>query len=120
MPVGQDVFSPTYHKAFSTPRELCAFMAQLRELSGGKPVGFKICIGDPREFMAIVKAMIETGTIADFVVVDGGEGGTGAAPLEFSNAHGLPAARGTAARQQRARRRRHPRAGCASAPAARW
>jgi glutamate synthase domain-containing protein 2 len=90
VPVGKDVFSPTYHKAFSTPRELCAFIAQLRELSGGKPVGFKICIGDPREFMAIVKAMIETGTIADFIVVDGGEGGTGAAPLEFSNAMGSP------------------------------
>jgi glutamate synthase domain-containing protein 2 len=90
VPVGKDVFSPTYHKAFSTPTELCAFIAQLRELSGGKPVGFKICIGDPREFMAIVKAMLETGTIADFVVVDGGEGGTGAAPLEFSNAMGSP------------------------------
>jgi glutamate synthase domain-containing protein 2 len=88
--VGQDVFSPTYHKAFATPRELCVFIAQLRDLSGGKPVGFKICIGDPREFMAIVKAMIETGTFADFVVVDGGEGGTGAAPLEFSNAMGSP------------------------------
>jgi glutamate synthase domain-containing protein 2 len=88
--VGHDVFSPTYHTAFSPPRELCAFIAQLRELSGGKPVGFKICIGDPREFMAIVKAMIETDTFADFIVVDGGEGGTGAAPLEFSNAMGSP------------------------------
>ena len=56
------MFSPTYHKAFSTPLEMTAFIAQLRELSGGKPVGFKICIGDPREFMAIVKAMLETGT----------------------------------------------------------
>ena len=69
---------------------MTAFIAQLRELSGGKPVGFKICIGDPREFMAIVKAMLETGIHADFIVVDGGEGGTGAAPLEFSNAMGAP------------------------------
>ena len=90
VPVGQDVFSPTYHKAFSTPLELTAFIQQLRELSGGKPVGFKICIGDPREFMAIVKAMLETGIFADFVVVDGGEGGTGAAPLEFSDSMGAP------------------------------
>ena len=90
VPEGKDVFSPTYHKAFSTPLEMVAFIAQLRELSGGKPVGFKICIGDPREFMAIVKAMIETGIYADFIVVDGGEGGTGAAPLEFSDSLGAP------------------------------
>jgi glutamate synthase domain-containing protein 2 len=90
VPPGQDVFSPTYHKAFSTPLEMTAFIAQLRELSGGKPVGFKICIGDPREFMAIVKAMIESDTYADFIVVDGGEGGTGAAPLEFSDSLGMP------------------------------
>ena len=77
VPQGKDVFSPTYHKAFSTPLEMTAFIAQLRELSGGKPVGFKICIGDPREFMAIVKAMLQTGIYADFIVVDGGEGGTG-------------------------------------------
>jgi glutamate synthase domain-containing protein 2 len=88
--VGKDVESPTFHRAFSTPREMTTFIAQLRELSGGKPVGFKICIGDPREFMAIVKAMVETGIHADFIVVDGGEGGTGAAPLEFSNAIGAP------------------------------
>ena len=90
VPQGQDVFSPTYHKAFSTPLEMTAFIAQLRELCGGKPVGFKICIGDPREFMAIVKAMIQTGIYADFIVVDGGEGGTGAAPLEFSDSLGAP------------------------------
>jgi glutamate synthase domain-containing protein 2 len=90
VPQGQDVFSPTYHKAFSTPLEMVAFIAQLRELSGGKPVGFKICIGDPREFMAIIKAMLQTGTYADFIVVDGGEGGTGAAPLEFSDSLGAP------------------------------
>ena len=90
VPQGKDVFSPTYHKAFSTPLEMTAFIAQLRELSGGKPVGFKICIGDPREFMAIIKAMIQTGIYADFIVVDGGEGGTGAAPLEFSDSLGAP------------------------------
>ena len=90
VPQGKDVFSPTYHKAFSTPLEMTAFIAQLRELSDGKPVGFKICIGDPREFMAIVKAMIQTGIYADFIVVDGGEGGTGAAPLEFSDSLGSP------------------------------
>ena len=94
VPQGKDVFSPTYHKAFSTPLEMCAFIAQLRELSGGKPVGFKICIGDPREFAAIVKAMIQTGIYADFIVVDGGEGGTGAAPLEFSDSLGSPLAEG--------------------------
>jgi len=90
VPVGEDVFSPTYHRAFSTPLEMTAFIAQLRDLSGGKPVGFKLCIGDPREFMAIVKAMIETDTYPDFIVVDGGEGGTGAAPLEFSDSLGFP------------------------------
>ncbi len=94
VPVGQDVFSPTHHRAFSNPAEMVAFIATLRELSGGKPVGFKICIGDPREFAAIVKAMIEFDTYPDFVVVDGGEGGTGAAPLEFSNSLGMPLVEG--------------------------
>ncbi len=87
---GKTVFSPTYHKAFSNPLEMVAFIAQLRELSGGKPVGFKICIGDPREFMSIVRAMLQTGILPDFIVVDGGEGGTGAAPLEFSDSLGMP------------------------------
>ena len=96
VPVGETVFSPTYHGAFSTPLEMCAFIAQLRELSGGKPVGFKICIGEPREFMGIVKAMIQTGIYADFIVVDGGEGGTGAAPQEFSNSMGYPLLEGLA------------------------
>jgi glutamate synthase domain-containing protein 2 len=90
VPAGKDVFSPTYHKAFSTPLEMTAFIAQLRDLSKGKPVGFKICIGNPIEFMAIVKAMIESDIYPDFIVVDGGEGGTGAAPLEFSNSLGAP------------------------------
>lgn len=90
VPPGKDVFSPTFHKAFSTPLELTAFIEQLRELSGGKPIGFKLCVGDPREFAGIVKAMLQTGIYADFIVVDGGEGGTGAAPLEFSDSLGAP------------------------------
>lgn len=90
VPVGKDVFSPTYHKAFSTPIEMMGFIRQLRELSGGKPVGFKICIGNPAEFMAIVKAMLAEETYPDFIVVDGAEGGTGAAPLEFSDSLGAP------------------------------
>jgi glutamate synthase domain-containing protein 2 len=90
VPQGQDVFSPTYHKAFSTPLEMTAFIAQLRELSGGKPVGFKLCIGHPWEFMGICKAMQQTGIRPDFIVVDGTEGGTGAAPLEFVDHIGTP------------------------------
>lgn len=90
VPMGQDVFSPTHHRAFSNPAELMSFISTLRELSGGKPVGFKLCVGDPREFAAIVKAMIEFDTYPDFIVVDGGEGGTGAAPLEFSDSLGMP------------------------------
>lgn len=87
---GHDVLSPTSHSEFSTPLEMVTFIRRLRELSGGKPVGFKICIGNPIEFMAIVKAMLETTTYADFIVVDGAEGGTGAAPLEFSDSLGMP------------------------------
>lgn len=83
VPTGQDCISPSSHTAFSTPRELVAFWQQLRELSGGKPVGFKLCIGQPWQFMAIVKAMIETDNYPDFIVIDGAEGGTGAAPVEF-------------------------------------
>ena len=90
VPMGRDCVSPPRHSAFSTPLEMMAFVAKLRELSGGKPVGFKLCIGHPWEFMAIVKAMCETGTTPDFVVVDGGEGGTGAAPAEFSDHIGMP------------------------------
>lgn len=99
VPPGKDVMSPTYHRAFSTPLEMTAFIAQLRELSGGKPVGFKLCVGDPREFMAIVKAMIESDTYPDFIVVDGAEGGTGAAPLEFSDSLGFPLVEGLMAVQ---------------------
>jgi glutamate synthase domain-containing protein 2 len=90
VPVGLDCVSPARHPAFSTPVELVHFIAQLRELSGGKPVGFKLCIGHPWEFMAICKAMLETGIRADFVVIDGKEGGTGASPLEFADHIGTP------------------------------
>ena len=90
VPFGQDVLSPPAHTAFSTPLELLRFVQRLRELSGGKPVGFKLCLGRPEHFLAICKAMRETGVTPDFITVDGGEGGTGAAPLEFSNAVGWP------------------------------
>ncbi|HVU05260.1 MAG TPA: FMN-binding glutamate synthase family protein [Polyangiaceae bacterium] len=90
VPMGQDVLSPPGHKAFSTPVELLTFLAKLRELSGGKPVGFKLCVGKRREFLAICKAMVATGEHPDFITVDGAEGGTGAAPLEFSNSLGMP------------------------------
>lgn len=90
VPMGQDCISPPRHSAFSTPLEMMAFVQQLRTLSGGKPVGFKFCMGLPWEFMAIVKAMLESGVVPDFIVVDGGEGGTGAAPVEFSNHIGVP------------------------------
>ncbi|CEP37393.1 MULTISPECIES: FMN-binding glutamate synthase family protein [unclassified Halomonas] len=90
VPMGQDVISPAAHSAFSTPLELMAFIARLRSLSGGKPVGFKLAIGHPWEWFAIVKAMLESGERPDFIVVDGGEGGTGAAPLELINRMGVP------------------------------
>jgi glutamate synthase domain-containing protein 2 len=90
VPIGQDCVSPSSHSAFTTPLEMMSFVTQLRTLSGGKPVGFKLCVGQPHQFMAIVKAMIETGVIPDFIVVDGGEGGTGAAPVEFSDHIGTP------------------------------
>jgi len=90
IPMGRDCVSPAAHSAFTTPLELVAFIAELRRLSGGKPVGFKLCIGQPWEFMGIVKAMLATGITPDFIVVDGSEGGTGAAPLEFSDHMGMP------------------------------
>lgn len=86
----KSVLSPPYHKAFNSPIGLLEFIQQMRELSGGKPVGFKICIGHKAEFLSICKAMVETGIKPDFISVDGGEGGTGAAPLEFSNSVGMP------------------------------
>ena len=90
VPLGEDVVSPSAHSAFTTPRELIAFIIRLRELSGGKPVGIKLAIGHPWEWFGLVKAMLATGEHPDFIVVDGGEGGTGAAPLEFINRMGMP------------------------------
>lgn len=90
VPVGQACISPSQHSAFSTPVEMLHFIARLRTLSGGKPTGFKLCIGHPWEWFAIVKAMLETGITPDFIVVDGAEGGTGAAPVEFSDHVGAP------------------------------
>ena len=90
IPRDRDCVSPARHATFSTPVELLQFLQRLRELSEGKPVGFKLCLGHPWEFMAIAKAMLETGILPDFIVVDGKEGGTGAAPLEFSNHIGVP------------------------------
>src|SRR5690349_23977715 len=88
--MGKDVISPPYHTAFKTPVEMMQFIGKLRELSGGKPIGFKLCVGSKAQFLAICKAMVKTGILADFITVDGGEGGTGAAPLEFSNYVGMP------------------------------
>ncbi len=90
VPLGEDVHSPPSHSAFSSPREMMRFLDELRELSGGKPVGIKLCLGNLAEFMALCKAMRETGLAPDFVTVDGSEGGTGAAPLEFTNNVGMP------------------------------
>jgi glutamate synthase domain-containing protein 2 len=90
VPMGHAVISPPAHAAFSTPLGLLHFVAKLRELSGGKPVGFKLCIGKKSEFLAICKAMLETGITPDFITVDGAEGGTGAAPIELTNSVGTP------------------------------
>ena len=90
IPEGVDCISPATHSAFGSPRELIEFVARLRELSGGKPTGFKMCVGHAWEFLGICKAMVETGITPDFIVVDGKEGGTGAAPLEFADHMGMP------------------------------
>lgn len=87
---GRDCISPPAHSAFSTPLELLQWAAQLREMSGGKPVGVKLCIGQPHEVFALMKAMLESGIRLDFITVDGAEGGTGAAPVELSNRVGMP------------------------------
>jgi len=88
--MGEDCISPAYHKAFSTPLQMMAFIGEMRRLSGGKPAGFKLCVGHKWEFLAICKAMLQTGIYPDFIVVDGNEGGTGAAPLEFMDHLGMP------------------------------
>jgi len=90
VPMGEDVLSPPAHSAFKDPIGLLKFIENLRNLSGGKPTGFKLCVGKRREFLAICKAMVETGIYPDYIAIDGGEGGTGAAPLEFSNHVGSP------------------------------
>jgi len=88
--MGEDCISPAAHRAFSTPVGMMQFIGEMRRLSGGKPAGFKLCIGHSWEFLAICKAMLETGIYPDFIVVDGNEGGTGAAPLEFMDHLGMP------------------------------
>lgn len=94
VPLGQDCVSPAAHSAFSTPVELMQFVARLRDLSGGKPVGLKLCVGHRREVLAMCKAMRETGISPDWIMVDGSEGGTGAAPLEFEDHVGTPLTEG--------------------------
>ncbi|KOU14475.1 MULTISPECIES: FMN-binding glutamate synthase family protein [unclassified Streptomyces] len=94
VPQGETVISPPFHRVYSTPRELVRFLARMRELADGKPVGFKLCLGSRREFLAVCKAMLEEDSTPDFIVVDGAEGGTGAAPLEFVDNVGLPLGEG--------------------------
>lgn len=94
VPEGKKCISPPYHSAFHTPRELLEFVQLLRDASGGKPTGFKLCVGRKSEFLGICKAMLETGIQPDFIIVDGGEGGTGAAPLEFEDHVGTPLTEG--------------------------
>ena len=94
VPLGKSVISPAYHQVFSTPRELVRFMAHMRGLADGKPTGFKLCLGSRVEFLAICKAMLEERTYPDFITVDGAEGGTGAAPVEYSDHVGMPLTEG--------------------------
>ncbi|WP_326789604.1 FMN-binding glutamate synthase family protein [Streptomyces sp. NBC_00151] len=94
VPEGVTVVSPPYHRVFSTPRELVRFVARMRELAGGKPTGLKLCVGSRRQFLAVCKAMLAEGVTPDFVVVDGSEGGTGAAPAEFAGTIGTPLTEG--------------------------
>lgn len=93
---GTDVLSPPYHTAFNSPKGLLEFVSELRKLSGGKPIGIKLCVGKKSEFVGICKAMKSTGIYLDYIAVDGGEGGTGAAPIEFSNSVGTPLREGLA------------------------
>jgi glutamate synthase domain-containing protein 2 len=90
VPIGLDCISPSSHSCFSTPIGLLQFIGEMRRLSGGKPTGFKLCVGHPWEFLALCKAMLSTGIYPDFIVIDGKEGGTGAAPLEFIDHLGMP------------------------------
>ncbi|MEU0433876.1 FMN-binding glutamate synthase family protein [Streptomyces sp. NPDC006290] len=94
VPEGRTVLSPPFHRVFSTPRELVRFIARMRQLAGGKPTGFKLCVGSRRQFLAVCKAMLAEGVTPDFIVVDGSEGGTGAAPAEFGGGIGAPLTEG--------------------------
>lgn len=94
VPMGIDCISPASHSAFHTPRELMGFVAQLRELSGGKPIGYKFCVGSRTDVLAMCKAMLETGITPDYIIIDGSEGGTGAAPLEYEDHMGTPLTEG--------------------------
>lgn len=94
VPQGRTVISPPYHQVFSTPRELVRFIARMRQLADGKPTGFKLCPGSRQQFLAVCKAMLEEGVTPDFIIVDGAEGGTGAAPLEFADHVGTPLTEG--------------------------
>ncbi|MEU5836984.1 FMN-binding glutamate synthase family protein [Streptomyces diacarni] len=94
VPMGVDCISPASHAEFSTPRELMHFVAKLRDLSGGKPVGIKFCVGSRTDVMALCKGMLETGILVDFITIDGAEGGTGAAPLEYEDHVGAPLTEG--------------------------
>jgi glutamate synthase domain-containing protein 2 len=94
IPQGEKCVSPAYHRVFSTPRELVQFIAHFRDLAGGKPAGFKLCVGSRTDFLAICKAMVEEDVTPDFIVVDGAEGGTGAAPLEYEDHVGMPLTEG--------------------------
>ncbi len=94
VPAGETCVSPASHKVFSTPRELVRFVARMRELAGGKPTGFKLCLGTRHDFLAVCKAMVEEGVTPDFIIVDGAEGGTGAAPMEYADHVGTPLTEG--------------------------
>ena len=94
VPQGQTVISPSYHRVFSTPRELVQFIGRMRELAGGKPAGFKLCVGRHSDVLAVCKAMVDEGVTPDFIIVDGSEGGTGAAPLEYEDHIGTPLTEG--------------------------
>jgi glutamate synthase domain-containing protein 2 len=94
VPKGEKCVSPAHHRVFSTPRELVGFVARMRELAGGKPTGIKLCVGARHEFLAICKAMVAEGITPDFIVVDGAEGGTGAAPQEYEDHVGTPLTEG--------------------------
>ena len=94
VPKGETCVSPPAHKVFSTPRELVRFIAHMRELAGGKPTGFKLCVGARHELLAVCKAMVEEGVTPDFIIVDGAEGGTGAAPAEYEDHMGTPLTEG--------------------------